>query len=62
MAGEETHPLPRRDRLKQLRSFCYAAHLRSISRAAERIFLSQPAVSQQVRTLEKELAVTLQSS
>ena len=59
MIGEETHPLPRRDRLKQLRAFCHAARLRSISRAAERIFLSQPAVSQQVRTLEEELAVTL---
>ena len=59
MIGDESYPLPRRDRLKQLRAFCYAARFRSISRAAERVYLSQPAVSQQVRTLEDELAVTL---
>ena len=59
MAGDENHLHPRRDRLKQLRAFCHAARLQSISRAAERIFASQPAVSQQVRTLEEELAVSL---
>ena len=59
MAGDGKHHHPRRDRLKQLRAFCHAARLRSISRAAERIFASQPAVSQQVRTLEEELAVSL---
>ena len=59
MAGDETRHHPRRDRLKQLRAFCHAARLQSISRAAEHIFASQPAVSQQVRTLEDELAVSL---
>ena len=59
MVGEEKHLHPRRDRLKQLRAFCHAARLRSISRAAEHIFASQPAVSQQIRTLERELAVAL---
>ena len=59
MAGDEKRPHPRRDRLKQLRAFCHAARLQSISRAAEHIFASQPAVSQQVRTLEEELAVSL---
>lgn len=59
MVGVEKRLHPRRDRLKQLRAFCHAARLRSISRAAEQIFASQPAVSQQVRTLEDELAVAL---
>ncbi len=59
MSVDENLPHPRRDRLKQLRAFCYAARHRSISRAAERIFSSQPAVSQQVLTLEEDLAVTL---
>ena len=59
MAGDEKRHHPRRDRLKQLRAFCHAARLQSISRAAEQIFASQPAVSQQVRTLEDELAVSL---
>ena len=48
-----------RDRLKQLRSFCHAARLGSISRAAEYVFASQPAVSTQVRKLEDELGVLL---
>ena len=47
------------DRLKQLRAFCSAARLQGISRAAEHVRLSQPAVSRLVRTLEKELAVEL---
>ena len=59
MVGDEKRLHPRRDRLKQLRAFCHAARLRSISRAAEHIFASQPAVSQQVRSLEEELAVAL---
>ena len=50
---------PRRDRLKQLRAFCHAARFQNISRAAERIFSSQPAVSQQIRTLEEDLAAAL---
>ena len=49
----------RHDRLRQLRAFCQAARLRSISRAALRLGVSQPAVSRQVRTLEEELAVVL---
>ena len=49
----------RGDRLKQLRAFCEAAHHGSISRAAERLGSSQPAVSIQVRALEDELGATL---
>ena len=58
MAAERP-PSTRGDRLKQLRAFCHAARLGSITRAAEYIFSSQPAVSQQVRALEDELTVTL---
>lgn len=49
----------KQNRFQQLRGFYYAVASGSISKAAGRMFLSQPAVSQQVRSLEKELAVTL---
>ena len=50
---------PRGNRLKQLRAFCHTARLGSITRAAEYLYTSQPAVSQQVRALEEELLVNL---
>jgi len=46
-------------RLKQLRAFCHAARLGSVTRAAEALFLSQPAVSLQLGALESELGVKL---
>ena len=46
-------------RLKQLRAFCHAARLGSVTRAAEALFLSQPAVSLQLGALESELGVSL---
>ena len=49
----------KQNRLKQLRAFCYAAQANSISKAAERMFLSQPSVSLQVRALEDEMNITL---
>jgi len=49
----------KRNRLKQLRAFCYAAQTGSVSKAAERMFLSQPSVSLQIRALEREMDVTL---
>ncbi len=49
----------KQNRCQQLRGFCYAASMGSISKAASRIGLSQPAVSQQIRSLENEMAVTL---
>jgi len=58
MAAEQPRS-SRGDRLKQLRAFCHAARLGSITRAAEYLYTSQPAVSQQVRALEEELLVTL---
>lgn len=45
----------KQNRLKQLRAFCYAAQLKSMSRAAEQMFLSQPSVSLLVQSLEKDL-------
>src|ERR1043166_7060374 len=49
----------KQNRFQQLRGFCYAAATGSISKAAKQMSLSQPAVSQQIQSLENELAVTL---
>lgn len=49
----------KRNRLQQLRGFCYAAHSGSVSRAAEMTFLSQPSVSLQIQALEREFSTTL---
>ena len=46
-------------RLKPLRAFCQVARLGSISRAAEALFLSQPAVSLQIQALEREFGTSL---
>ncbi len=47
------------DRLKPLRAFCQTVRLGSVSRAAEALFVSQPAISQQLQALERELGVGL---
>lgn len=47
------------NRLKQLRAFCFAAKLGTLSRAAEALYLSQPSVSLQLAALERELGVRL---
>ena len=47
------------DRLKPLRAFCQTARLGSVSRAAEALFLSQPAVSLQLQALERDMGVRL---
>lgn len=49
----------KRDRLRQLRAFCRAARLGSITKAAESLGISQPAVSLHVRELENELEAIL---
>lgn len=49
----------KQNRLQQLRGFCYAARTRSVSRAAEMMFLSQPSVSLQIKALERELNAKL---
>jgi len=45
--------------LRQLRAFCHAAQTGSISKAAERLKLSQPSVSLQIQALEKHLDTVL---
>ncbi len=47
------------NRLQQLRGFCYAAQEGSVSKAADRMFLSQPSVSLQIQALERELGASL---
>jgi len=49
----------KKNRLKQLRAFCHAAQTGSISKAAERLFLSQPSVSLQIKALEREFDTIL---
>lgn len=49
----------KQNRLKQLRAFINAAQTGSISKAAERLFLSQPSISLQIKALEEELDATL---
>jgi DNA-binding transcriptional LysR family regulator len=49
----------KQNRLQQLRGFCYAARTKSISKAAEKLALSQPSVSLQIKALERELGVEL---
>jgi DNA-binding transcriptional LysR family regulator len=49
----------KQNRLQQLRGFCHVVQTGSISKAAERMFLSQPSVSLQIQALERELNVIL---
>ena len=49
----------KRDRLKQLRAFCAAAGFENITRAADRLSVTQRAVALQVRSLEDELGTGL---
>jgi LysR family transcriptional regulator, putative pyruvate carboxylase regulator len=47
------------DRLKPLRAFCQTVRLGSVSRAAEALYLSQPAITLQLQALERELGAKL---
>ena len=59
MAADRQQLYQKRDRLRQLQAFCYAARFGSMTRAAEQLLISQPAVSLHVRELEHELDTTL---
>ena len=59
MATSSSPQYYKHNRLQQLRGFCYAAQAQSISKAAERLFLSQPSVSLQIQALEREFKTTL---
>lgn len=47
------------DRLKPLRAFCQTVRLGSVSRAAEALFVSQPAITLQLQALERDLGMPL---
>ena len=59
MAFDRQRIYHKRDRLRQLRAFCYAAQFESITRSAEHLAISQPAVSLHVRELEHEVEALL---
>jgi DNA-binding transcriptional LysR family regulator len=59
MSNQPPRNYYKHNRMQQLRGFCYAVQSGSISKAAERMFLSQPSVSLQIQALERELDTTL---
>ena len=49
----------KQNRLKKLRAFCQTAKLGSVTKAAEKLFASQPTVSLQIQALEREIGKQL---
>jgi len=49
----------KQNRLQQLRGFCAVVETKSVSRAASRLNLTQPTVSLQVQSLERDFGATL---
>jgi len=49
----------KQNRLKKLRAFCQVAKHGSVTKAAEKLFASQPTVSLQIQALEREMEVSL---
>ena len=47
----------KQNRLKQLRAFCHVAQCGSISKAADKLFSSQPAISLQIQALETGIGI-----
>lgn len=58
-APDKTRFYYKAERLKPLRAFCQVARLGSMSRAAEALFLSQPAVTLQLQALERDYRTRL---
>ncbi|MFT4098792.1 MAG: LysR family transcriptional regulator, partial [Rhodoblastus sp.] len=56
MAESDKSDIPN---LRHLRAVCVVAETRSVSRAAERIHLSQPAITQAIDKLEARLGAAL---
>ena len=56
-AGKDTYY--KENRLKTLRAFCRTVETGNITAAAEKLFLSQPTVSLQIKALERELGISL---
>jgi DNA-binding transcriptional LysR family regulator len=49
----------KQNRLKKLRAFCQVAKHGSVTKAAEKLFASQPTISLQIQALEREMEVKL---
>lgn len=49
----------KQNRLKKLRAFCQVAKHGSVTKAAEKLFASQPTISLQIQALEREMEVSL---
>ena len=59
MAADRRQLYRKRDRLRQLQAFCYAVKFGSMTRAADELLITQPAVSLHIRELEHELQAVL---
>lgn len=59
MVTSRHRPSGKSDRLKQLRTFYYAAQLKSVTRAAEYLEITHATVSNRIRALERELGARL---
>jgi DNA-binding transcriptional LysR family regulator len=49
----------KQNRLKQLRAFCQTAKLGTVTKAAEKLYASQPTISLQIQALEREMDTKL---
>ena len=49
----------KQNRLKKLRAFCQVAKHGSVTKAADKLFASQPTISLQIQALEREMGISL---